>query len=146
MAAPGGSIEVWGDGVQTRSFLYIEECVEGTIRLLRSNFQGPINIGSEEMISINDLAKLIIRISGKDLAVKNIEGPVGVRGRNSNNSLIKEVLGWQPNQPLLAGLEKTYDWICGAIKKRHNQQLTQGSEAIASKPESQDANWQSSLR
>jgi nucleoside-diphosphate-sugar epimerase len=113
----GGEIEVWGDGKQTRSFLYIDECVEGIIRLMDSNFTGPVNIGSEEMISINDLANNIIDISGKMIYIKNIEGPTGVRGRNSNNNLIKEKIGWSPTQPLYTGLIQTYEWIEKQIKK-----------------------------
>lgn len=116
----GGSIEVWGDGLQSRSFLYIDECLDGTIRLLRSDFEGPVNIGSEEMIAINDLAKLIIEISGKELSIDNTTGPVGVRGRNSNNSLLREKLGWEPSQPLRKGLEKTYSWITSQLDKRHS--------------------------
>ncbi len=104
-------IEVWGDGRQTRSFLYIDECVEGILRLMDSNFNGPVNIGSEEMISINDLAKLLINISGKNITIKNIDGPTGVRGRNSNNKLIKEKLNWSPTKPLYDGLIETYIWI-----------------------------------
>ena len=113
----GGEIEVWGDGKQTRSFLYIDECVEGIIRLMDSNFKGPVNIGSEEMISINDLANNIIDISGKMIYIKNIGGPTGVRGRNSNNNLIKEKIGWSPTQPLYTGLIQTYEWIEQQIKK-----------------------------
>jgi GDP-D-mannose 3',5'-epimerase len=107
----GGEIEVWGSGLQTRSFLYVDECVEGTSKLLRSNFTGPVNIGSEEMISINDLAKMVIEISGKKISIKNIPGPIGVMGRNSDNTLIKEKLGWAPSRPLRDGIEKTYRWI-----------------------------------
>ena len=110
-AENGGSIEIWGDGLQTRSFLYIDECVEGTIRLMRSEFQGPVNIGSEEMISINDLARMVIGISNKDLSINNIDGPTGVRGRNSDNRLIQEKLGWSPSQSLRDGMSKTYSWI-----------------------------------
>lgn len=110
-AENGTSIEVWGDGLQTRSFLFVDECVTATLRLMRSNFRGPVNIGSEEMISINDLAKLIIEISGKDLTVVNIPGPQGVRGRNSDNTLIAKTLGWKPNLSLRTGLEQTYAWI-----------------------------------
>ena len=113
----GGEIEVWGDGKQNRSFLYIDECVEGIIRLMDSNFKGPVNIGSEEIISINDLANNIIDISGKMIYIKNIEGPTGVRGRNSNNNLIKEKIGWSPTQPLYTGLIQTYEWIEQQIKK-----------------------------
>jgi nucleoside-diphosphate-sugar epimerase len=107
----GQEIEVWGDGQQTRSFLYIDECVEGILKLTRSDFEGPVNIGSEEMISINDFAQMIINISGKEIKVKNIEGPTGVRGRNSDNKLIQEKLNWSPSQPLYDGIKKTYEWI-----------------------------------
>src|SRR6201991_3933610 len=102
----GGGIEVWGDGKQTRSFLYIDECLEAVRRLVNSDFTGPVNIGSEEMISINDFAKMAIDISGKKLTIKNIKGPTGVRGRNSDNHLIKEKPGWAPSQPLRVGMEK----------------------------------------
>jgi GDP-D-mannose 3',5'-epimerase len=112
LAEDNSTIEVWGDGKQTRSFLYIDECVEGTVRLLRDGaFNGPVNIGSEEMISINNLAKLIIDISGKSVNLENIPGPVGVRGRNSNNDLIYEKLNWKPSESLRTGLSKTYAWI-----------------------------------
>jgi len=104
-------IEVWGDGKQTRSFLYIDECIEAVRRLMESDFTGPVNIGSEEMISINDFAKMVIDISGKSISIKNIKGPTGVRGRRSDNKLIKEKLGWQPSMPLRKGMEKTYAWI-----------------------------------
>ena len=107
----GGEIEIWGSGSQTRSFLYIDECIEGILRLMESNFSGPVNIGSEEMISINDFAKMIINISGKNITIKNIEGPVGVNGRNSDNTLIKEKLGWTPSRPLREGILKLYEWI-----------------------------------
>ncbi|MBI3141615.1 MAG: NAD-dependent epimerase/dehydratase family protein [Bacteroidetes bacterium] len=107
----GGYIEVWGDGKQTRSFLYIDECLEGIRRLMDSNFMGPVNLGSEEMISINDFAKLIISISGKNINIRNIPGPQGVRGRNSDNSLIQKEIGWAPNWPLQKGIELTYKWI-----------------------------------
>jgi GDP-D-mannose 3', 5'-epimerase len=111
-AAPdGGSIEIWGDGQQTRSFLYISECVEGTVRLMRSAFSGPVNIGSEEMVTIDGLADTIMEIAGKRLEKRHIPGPLGVRGRNSDNRLIREKLGWAPSQPLRAGLEITYGWI-----------------------------------
>lgn len=116
-AAPGGEIEVWGDGLQTRSFLFVDECLEGTTRLLRSNFEGPVNIGSDEMVTINGLAQMVIDISGKDLGVKNIPGPLGVRGRNSDNRLIMEKLGWAPSQSLREGMERTYAWIDGQLRK-----------------------------
>ena len=105
------SIEIWGDGLQTRSFLYIDECLEGVRRLMDSEFTGPVNIGSDEIISINDLAELVIKIAGKRAGIKNIPGPQGVRGRTSDNTLIKEKLGWAPSQPLSDGLKKTYKWI-----------------------------------
>jgi nucleoside-diphosphate-sugar epimerase len=113
----GGEIEVWGDGSQTRSFLYIDECIEGILRLTRSDFEGPVNIGSEEMITINDLAKMAINISGKNITIKNIPGPTGVRGRNSDNKLIQEKLGWAPNYPLINGLTKTFKWIDKQVNK-----------------------------
>ncbi len=113
---PGQSIEVWGDGKQTRSFLYIDECIEGVLRLTRSDFEGPVNIGSDEMISINDLARMIIEISRRNIGIDNISGPTGVRGRNSDNRLINERLGWAPRQPLRAGLESTYAWISAQVQ------------------------------
>ena len=116
MAPDGSAIEIWGDGRQTRSFLIVDECVEGIRRLMESDFSGPVNIGSEEMISINDFAKMVIDISGKNLVIKNITGPTGVRGRNSDNTLIREKLGWAPSQPLKAGVEQTYAWIAEQIK------------------------------
>jgi nucleoside-diphosphate-sugar epimerase len=111
MADDGGEIEVWGDGKQTRSFLYIDECVEAVLRLMESDFVGPVNIGSEEMIAINDFAQMAIDISGKDVRIKNIEGPEGVRGRNSDNTLLGEKIGWVPSASLLSGMKKTYTWI-----------------------------------
>lgn len=110
-ASDGSAIEIWGDGEQTRSFLYIDECLEGTVRLTRANFTGPVNIGSDEMVSINQLADMIIKISGKKLGKNYIDGPLGVRGRNSDNKLIQEKLGWKPTQPMEIGLRKTYAWI-----------------------------------
>lgn len=120
MTQDHGKIEVWGDGLQTRSFLFIDECIEGTIRLLRSDFEGPVNIGSEEMVTINELAKMVIGLSGKSLGIDNIPGPLGVRGRNSDNRLIRARLGWAPDQSLRDGMEKTYAWIAEQIKRRHN--------------------------
>ncbi len=110
-ANSGGEIEIWGDGKQTRSFLYIDECLEAIERLMESDFQGPVNIGSEEMISINGLASMINDFDQKNLSFKHIDGPQGVRGRNSDNQLIFEKLGWKPEQPLTIGIEKTYRWI-----------------------------------
>jgi GDP-D-mannose 3', 5'-epimerase len=110
-ARNGGQIEVWGDGHQTRSFLYVDECVEGTTRLTRSNFSGPVNIGSEEMVTINGLVDVVCDIAGKKLEKIHIPGPLGVRGRNSDNRLIAQNLGWQPSQTLRRGLELTYSWV-----------------------------------
>ncbi len=110
-------IEVWGDGKQTRSFLYIDECIEGTIRLTRSDFTGPVNIGSEEMVTINQLAEMIMDIAGVKLKIKHIPGPQGVRGRNSDNRLIYEKLGWKPTMPLIEGLKITYKWIEEQVKE-----------------------------
>lgn len=110
-ATDGGEIEIWGDGEQTRSFLHVEECLEGIRRLMESDFEGPFNIGSDELISINDFTKLVIGLSGKTLTIKHIPGPLGVRGRNSDNTLIREQLGWAPSKPLLTGVERTYTWV-----------------------------------
>lgn len=114
-AEDGGEIEIWGDGEQTRSFLYIDECIEGVRRLMASDFMGPVNIGSEEMVTINGLAKMAMDIAGKKLSVKHIEGPLGVRGRNSDNRMIREKLGWAPSRPLREGMEKTYAWIADQV-------------------------------
>jgi GDP-D-mannose 3',5'-epimerase len=111
----GGEIEIWGDGKQTRSFLYIDECLEGVSRLMKSGFTGPVNIGSEEMVTINQLVALVARIAGKRIVVRHIPGPLGVRGRNSDNLLIGEKLGWKPSRPLEEGMEKTYGWICRQV-------------------------------
>jgi GDP-D-mannose 3',5'-epimerase len=118
----GGEIEVWGDGKQTRSFLYIDECIESILRFMESDFIGPVNIGSEEMVTINDLAQMAIDISNKNIKIKNIDGeefikkygfkcPIGVRGRNSDNKLYKEKVGWVVSDSLYSGMEKTYEWI-----------------------------------
>jgi nucleoside-diphosphate-sugar epimerase len=133
LAEEGDSIEVWGPGTQTRSFLYIDECIEATIRFMREDFVGPVNIGSEEMIAMNDFAKMAIEVSGKKLDVYNIDGddfyekyghqcPIGVNGRNSDNSLYLEKVGWKVSEPLIDGMRKTYDWINKqAIKRSENQ-------------------------
>ncbi len=115
-AEDGGEIEIWGDGEQTRSFLYIDECVEGVRRLVESEFTGPVNIGSEEMVTINQLAGMIMQIAGKELTIRHISGPLGVRGRNSDNRLIEEKLGWKPTRPLSEGLKKTYAWISAQLE------------------------------
>ena len=118
----GGEIEVWGDGLQTRSFLYVDECVEAILRLMESDFKGPVNIGSEEMVTINQLASIAINLSGKDISINNIGGeefqskygfkcPTGVRGRNSDNKLYREKIGWESTASLLDGMSKTFDWI-----------------------------------
>jgi GDP-D-mannose 3', 5'-epimerase len=113
----GGEIEIWGDGLQTRSFLYVDECLEGVRRLVESDFTGPVNIGSEEMITINQLAESVMHIAGKRLTIRHIEGPLGVRGRNSDNRLISERLGWRPSRPLREGLAKTYAWIDAQVRQ-----------------------------
>lgn len=116
-APENGEIEVWGDGQQTRSFTYIDDCIEGIERLMDSDFSGPVNIGSDELISINDLARMVIKISGKNLSTKNIPGPQGPRGRNSDNTLIKEKLGWTPSIRLEEGMKKMYVWVLGEVQK-----------------------------
>lgn len=127
----GGKIEVWGNGLQTRSFLHVKECVEAVLRLMKSEFVGPVNIGSEEMVSINELAQMAINISGKNITIENIEGenfikkygfpcPLGVKGRNSHNKLYKEKIGWEVNQSLLQGMENTFAWINEQVKLRHD--------------------------
>ncbi len=116
-AANDGSIEIWGDGKQTRSFLYVDECVEGTTRLLRSDVKVPVNIGSEEMVTINQLAAIVADIAGKTIELNHIPGPTGVRGRNSDNRLIRELLQWAPSQSLKAGLEPTYEWIDRQVRR-----------------------------
>jgi GDP-D-mannose 3',5'-epimerase len=123
-----GSIEVWGDGLQTRSFLFVSECVEAVLRLMESDFLGPVNIGSEEMVTINQLAQMAIDLSGKDIQIVNLAGndflekygfkcPVGVRGRNSDNKLYKEKLGWEVNMSLIEGMRRTYEWVENQVIK-----------------------------
>jgi GDP-D-mannose 3', 5'-epimerase len=115
----GGEVEIWGDGEQTRSFLYIDECVEATYRLVQSSFMGPVNIGSEEMVSINTLADTAAKVAGKEITKKHIDGPLGVRGRNSNNDLIREKLQWDYSMSLEEGIRKTYDWINLQLKNKN---------------------------
>lgn len=126
--AEGGALEVWGDGEQTRSFLYVDECVDAVLRLMESEFQGPVNIGSEEMVTINKLAQMAISISNKNINIKNIQGeeffrkygfncPVGVRGRNSDNRLYREKIGWEVSQPLYEGMKTTFNWIAEQVSK-----------------------------
>jgi len=128
----GGEIEVWGDGKQTRSFLFIDECLEAISRFMESDFQGPVNIGSEEMVSINGLAKTVIEISGKDIKIVNLEGedfvnkygykcPIGVRGRKSDNKLYHNKIGWSVSEPLSVGLNKTYKWIHNQVIESQNR-------------------------
>ncbi len=112
----GGEIEIWGDGLQTRSFLYIDECLEAVRRLMQSDFTGPVNIGSEEMVTIDQLARMVMDVAGKRLSIRHIPGPLGVRGRNSDNRMIRERLGWSPSRPLRDGLEKTHAWIEGQVR------------------------------
>lgn len=122
MADQFGTVEMWGDGKQTRSFLYIDECVEAVRRLMESDFQGPVNIGSEEMVSMNDFMEMIAEISSKRITVKHIPGPEGVRGRNSDNTLIEEKLGWKPTMKLRDGIMKTYFWISEQVEKKYGVQ------------------------
>ena len=118
MVEDGGEIEVWGDGTQTRSFLYVDECIEATRRLMDSDCTEPLNIGSEEMVTINQLVQMAADIAGKRVVRKHIPGPLGVRGRNSDNTLYREKIGWVVSQPLQVGLGKTYEWIAGQIAER----------------------------
>jgi len=116
MAEHDGVIEVWGPGNQTRSFLFIDECVEGIQRIMESDLTEPVNLGSTRKISINELVHLIAEISNKRVTIKNIDGPRGVMGRTSDNNLIKEKIDWAPDEDLETGIEKTYNWICGQIE------------------------------
>ncbi len=129
-----GEIEVWGNGLQTRSFLYVDECVEAVLKLMESDFLGPVNIGSEEMVTINQLASMAIEISGKHIDIKNIEGeefeekygfkcPLGVKGRNSDNKLYREKIGWEVSESLLVGLRRTYLWIKSQVDKKKSETL-----------------------
>jgi len=113
----GGTIEMWGDGKQTRTFLYIDECLKGVRKLMDSDFTGPVNIGSEEMVTLNELAEMVMKIAGKKVKIKHIPGPLGVRGRKSDNKLIKAKLGWEPNAPLIDGLTTTYAWVQQQVSK-----------------------------
>ena len=115
-----GEIEMWGDGKQTRSFLYIDECLEATIRLTRSDWTGPVNIGSDEMVTINQLTEMTMEIAKKKLTIKHMPGPLGVRGRNSDNRLIEKKLGWKPTQSLKTGMKATYQWIEKQVNRAHN--------------------------
>jgi nucleoside-diphosphate-sugar epimerase len=125
----GGTIEIWGDGQQTRSFLYIDECIEAVRRLMESPFRDPVNIGSEEMVTINQMAEMIMKIAGKRLGIVHVPGPIGVRGRNSDNRLLRKMLGWEPTQSLYDGLAKTYPWIEGQAREN----LTNSASTSASR-------------
>jgi nucleoside-diphosphate-sugar epimerase len=114
----GGEIEIWGDGEQTRSFLYIDECVEAVRRMMQGSFTGPMNIGSEEMVTINRLAEIAMEVGGKKLSIKHIPGPLGVRGRNSDNRVMREKLSWEPTMKLKDGMRSTYGWIAEQIAKQ----------------------------
>lgn len=120
VALADNEIEVWGDGNQTRSFLYIDECIEATIKLMESDFYYPINIGSEEMVSINQLVKIVSKVADKDIVIKHIDGPLGVRGRNSNNNLIRKELDWDYSLSLEEGIGKTYEWINAQLSNQKN--------------------------
>ena len=122
----GGTIEVWGDGEQTRSFCSIDDCVEGIVRLMRSDFHEPLNLGSDEMVSINELVGIVARIAGKKVSMKHVVGPMGVRGRNSDNSLCRQVLGWEALTDLAMGLTPTYEWI--------EQQVFLGRKQLGQRP------------
>jgi len=125
-AKDGGDIEIWGDGLQTRSYMYVDDCVEGLIRLMASNHREPLNLGTDEMVSINHLVDMICGIAGKNLTKQHdMSKPQGVRGRNSDNTLLRKVLGWEPNTPLEKGLAVTYKWIEGELKKKEAGELAE---------------------
>lgn len=130
-ARNSGAIEIWGDGKQTRSFLYINECVDGTLRLMRSGFTGPVNIGSDEMVTIDRLVDMVSAIAGKSLTKRYVDGPTGVRGRNLDNHLIREKLNWAPSGILIDGLRPTYEWILSQAMRnaRPNHHPAQSSPA-----------------
>jgi nucleoside-diphosphate-sugar epimerase len=134
MVEDGGTIEIWGDGEQTRSFCYIDDCVEGIYRLMRSDYREPLNLGRDEMISINDLARLIVEISGKrDIELLHIDGPQGVRGRNSDNTRLREVLGWEPGIDLRTGLQPTFRWIDEQVRELQGGEWSRTPTAIATR-------------
>jgi nucleoside-diphosphate-sugar epimerase len=124
---PGGSIEIWGDGEQTRSFCYIDDCVEGIYRLMGSDHREPLNLGTDRMVSINELARIIAQIAGKgDLELRHVDGPQGVRGRNSDNTKLREILGWEPRIDLEEGLRPTYRWIEEQVRSQTANPVTAG--------------------
>jgi len=127
----GGSIEVWGDGLQTRSFLFIDECIEATWRLMQSDFMGPVNIGSEEMVTINQLVETAAKVANKEVEKNHIlDAPLGVRGRNSNNDLVREKLGWDYSQTLEEGIRKTYNWICLQLYSTTEENVLQSEQEL----------------
>ncbi|PRY55316.1 nucleoside-diphosphate-sugar epimerase [Arcticibacter pallidicorallinus] len=127
-AEDGGEIEIWGDGKQTRSFLFVDECVEAVRRLMEGEFIGPVNIGSEEMLPINELVEMVAQVAGKTINIKHIPGPLGVRGRNSDNELIREKLGWAPSRPLIEGITTTYQWISEQVANTKEQEVPKAEE------------------
>ena len=130
-ASDGDTFEVWGDGKQTRSFLFIEECIEATWRLMQSDFLGPVNIGSEEMVTINQLVETAARVANKKIERQHIlDAPLGVRGRNSNNDLVREKLGWDYSQSLEDGIRKTYEWICLQLYSTEKESVLQSEEEL----------------
>jgi nucleoside-diphosphate-sugar epimerase/ADP-ribose pyrophosphatase YjhB (NUDIX family) len=134
--------EVWGDGQQKRSFCHVDDCVEAVIRIMKSDYNKPLNIGSEEMVSMNDFAKLVMKIAGRDLPIRNIKGPEGVRGRNSDNTLIEQVLGWKPSIPLEVGVRKTYKWVHEQVELEKEEGLNVAlySESMVVATEASDIN------
>ena len=127
----GGSIEVWGDGLQTRSFLFIDECIEATWRLMQSDFLGPVNIGSEEMVTINQLVETAAKVANKKVEKQHIlDAPLGVRGRNSNNDLVREKLDWDYSQTLEEGIRKTYNWICLQLYSTTEENVLQSEQEL----------------
>lgn len=128
LAENGGEIEIWGDGKQTRSFLFVDECVEAVRRLMEGEFIGPVNIGSEEMLPINELVEMVAQVAGKTIRIKHIPGPLGVRGRNSDNALIREKLGWAPSRPLIEGITTTYQWIAEQVANTKEQEVPKAEE------------------
>ena len=132
-AAEGGQIEIWGDGEQTRSFCYVDDCVEGIHRIMRSDHRDPLNLGTEEVVSINELARIVIDLSGKrGLTLRHVPGPEGVRGRNSDNRRLRDVLGWEPSVALRDGLGPTYGWIAEQVRRRYARPANSSQCRIAS--------------
>ena len=131
LSPQGGTIEVWGDGLQTRSFLFIDECIEATWRLMQSDFMGPVNIGSEEMVTINQLVETAAKVANKKVDKQHVlDAPLGVRGRNSNNDLVREKLGWDYSQSLEEGIRKTYNWICLQLYSTQEENVLQSEQEL----------------